>query len=261
MASGPITSWQIDGEIMETVTDFIFLGFKLTADGDCSHEIKRGLFLGWKVMTNLDSILQKDLSNQSYGFSSSHVWMRELNYKNWVPKKKKNKNWVPKNWCFWTVVLEKILESSLDCKEIQSVNPKGNQSWIFIARTDNWSWNSNTLAAWCEELTHWKRIWCWQRLKVGGEGDDRRWDGWMASLTQWTWVWASSRSWWWTGRPGVLQSMRWQRVGHDWATELNWTSPLPCIPWWDGDRMDHCRSCPTKKGENGRLVPLSDYDW
>ena len=86
-----------------------------------------------------------------------------------------------------------------------------------------WSWNSNTLATWCEELTHWKRSWCWERLKVGGEGDDRGWDGWMASLTQWTWVWASSGSWWWTGKPGMLQSIGSQRVRHDWEAELNWT--------------------------------------
>ena len=84
-----------------------------------------------------------------------------------------------------------------------------------------WSWNSNTLATWCEELTHWKRPWFWERLKARGEGDDRVWDGWMASLTQWTWVWVNSRSWWCTGRPGVLQSMGSQRVGHDWVTELN----------------------------------------
>jgi len=84
------------------------------------------------------------------------------------------------------------------------------------------SWNSNTLATWCKELTHRKRPWCWERLKAGGEGDDRAWDGWMASLTQWTWVWASSRSWWWTGKPGMLQSMGPQRIGHDWVTELNW---------------------------------------
>ena len=94
-----------------------------------------------------------------------------------------------------------------------------------------WSWNSNTLATWCEELTPWKRPWCWESLKAGGEGDDRGWDGWMASPTQWTWVWASSGCWWWTGRPGVLQSMASQRVRHDWVTELNWTSlnSLPCL--------------------------------
>ena len=85
-----------------------------------------------------------------------------------------------------------------------------------------WSWNSNTLATWCEELTYLKRPWCWQRLKARGEGDDRGWDGWMASTTQWTWVWINSGSWWWTGRPGVLRFMGLQRVGHDWATELNW---------------------------------------
>ena len=85
------------------------------------------------------------------------------------------------------------------------------------------SWNSNTLATWCEELTHLKRPWCWERLKARGEGDDRGWDGWMASPTQWTWVWVNSGSWWWTGRPGVLQSMGSKRVRHDWATELNWT--------------------------------------
>ena len=89
-----------------------------------------------------------------------------------------------------------------------------------------WSWNSNLLATWCEELTPWKRPWCWERLKARGKGDDREWDGWMASPTRWMWVWASSGSWWWTGKPGVLQSMRSQRVGHDWVTELNWTGPV-----------------------------------
>ena len=86
-----------------------------------------------------------------------------------------------------------------------------------------WSWNSSTLATSCEELTHWKRLWCWEGLGAGGEVDDRGWDGWMASLTRWMWVWVNSRSWWWTGRPGVLWFMGSQRVGHDWATELNWT--------------------------------------
>ena len=133
IAVNPITSWQIDGEIMETVTDFIFLGSKITADGDCSHKIK--MLAPWKTSyENLDSILKSRditlpicLSSQSYGFSSSHVWMWELDYK---------ESQVLKNWCFWTVVLEKTLESSLNCKESQPVNPKGNQSWVFIGRTD-----------------------------------------------------------------------------------------------------------------------------
>ena len=85
-----------------------------------------------------------------------------------------------------------------------------------------WSCNSNTLATSCEELTYWKRPWCWEGLGTGGEGDNRGWDGWMASQTRWTWVWVNSRSWWWTRRPGVLQFMGSQRIGHDWATELNW---------------------------------------
>ena len=92
----------------------------------------------------------------------------------------------------------------------------------FLWREWCWSWNSITLATSCEELTHWKRLWCWKGLGAGGEGDNRGWDGWMASLTRWTWVWVNSGSWWWTGRPGVLRFMESQRVRHDWATELNW---------------------------------------
>jgi len=86
-----------------------------------------------------------------------------------------------------------------------------------------WSWNSNTFTTWCEELTHWKRPWCWERLRAGGEGDDREWDGWMASRTQRTWVWVNSGNWWWTGRSGMLLSMGSQRIGRDWVSELNWT--------------------------------------
>ena len=134
MASGPITSWETDGETEETGSDF-FGGSKSTADGDCSHEIKRRLLLGRKVMTNLDSNIKKQRhyfankgpSGYSYGFSSGHVWMWELD---------SEESWAPKNWCFWAVVLEKTLESPLDCKEIQSVHPEGDQSWVFIGRTD-----------------------------------------------------------------------------------------------------------------------------
>ena len=154
----------------------------------------------------------KGLSSQSFGFSSSHVWMWELDCE---------EGWVLKNWCFWTVVLEKTLESPLDRKEIQPVHPKGNQLNIHW-KDWCWIWNSHPLATWCEELTDLKRPWCWERLKARGKGDGRGWDGWMASPTQRTRVWASSRSWWWTGKPGMLQSMGSQRVRHDWATELNW---------------------------------------
>ena len=117
------------------------------------------------------------------------------------------RSWAAKNWGFWTVVLEKTLESPLDCKEIQRVHPKGNQSWIFIGTTDAEAETpilSPDVKNW---LTHWKRPWYWERLKAGREGDDRGWDGWMASPTRGTWVWVDSRSWWWTGRPGVLWFM------------------------------------------------------
>ena len=116
-------------------------------------------------------------------------------------------------------------KSPLDCKEIKPVHPKGDQSWTFIGRIDA---EAKTPILWPPDaknwLIHWKRLWCWERLKVGGEGDNRGWDGWMASPTQWTWVWVSSGSWWWTGKPGVLQSMGSQRVRHGWAMELNWDS-------------------------------------
>ena len=123
------------GKQWGTMSDFIFGGSKITADGDCNHEIKRRLLLRRKIMTNLDSILKKQRhyfankgpSSQGYGFSSGHVWMSELDYK---------ESWAPKNWCFWTVVLEKTLESPLDCKEIQTVHPKGDQPWDFFGRKD-----------------------------------------------------------------------------------------------------------------------------
>ena len=139
MAPGPTTSWQTDGRTVETVTDFIFLGSKIIAAGDCSHEMKKCLLLGRKDMTNPDGILKsRDITLptkvclvKAMGFCSCHVWMWELDQK---------ESWGLKNGCFWTVVLEKTLESPLardfQGKEIQPVNPKGNQSWIFIGRTE-----------------------------------------------------------------------------------------------------------------------------
>ena len=138
--------------------------------------------------------------------------MWELDYK---------KSWAMKNWCFWTVALEKTLESPLDSKEIQPVHPKRNQSWIFIGMTD-----AETPILWPPDVKNWL---IWKDPDAGEDwrqeekGTTRGRDGWMASLTQWTWVWVNSGSWWWTGRPGVLQSMGSQRVKHNWVTELNWT--------------------------------------
>ena len=144
-------------------------------------------------------------------------------------------SWVPKNLCFWTVVLEKTLESPLDCKEIKPVHLRGRSVLGVHWKNWCWSWTSSTLATSWEELTDWKRPWCWEGLGAGGEGDDGGWDGWMASPTWWTWVWVNSRSWRRTGRPGMLQFMGSQRVRHDWVTELNWiwaiVSSQSCF-WW-----------------------------
>ena len=132
--------------------------------------------------------------------------------------------WAPKTWCFWIVVLEKTLESPLDCKEIQPVHFKGDQPWDFFGRNDAkaetpvlWQPHANSWLIWKDSDAG--RDW-WQEEK--GTAEDEI-DGWIASLTRWTWVWVNPGSWWWTGRPGVLRFMRPQRVGHDWGTELNWT--------------------------------------
>ena len=144
----------------------------------------------------------KDPSSQVYGFG--HVWMWELDCE---------ESWALKNRCFWTVVLEKTLENPLDCKEIQSIlkaiSPGCSLEGMLLKLKLQYFRTS------CEELTHCKRLWCWEGLGAGGEGDDKGLDGWMASRTQWTWVWLNSGSWWWIGRPGMLRFMGSQRVGHD----------------------------------------------
>ena len=131
-------------------------------------------------------------------------------------------SWVPKNWCFWTVVLEKTPESPLDCKEIHPVHFEGDQPWDYFGRNDA---KAETPVLWPCDMKSWligkdsdAGRDCGQEEKMDNIG----WDGWMASLTQWTWVWVISGGWWWTGRPGVLRFMGSQRVGHDWVTELNW---------------------------------------
>ena len=150
MVSCPIISWQIDGETMQTVTDFIFLGSKITADSDCSHNIKRHLLLGRKAVTNLNSILKSGdiiLSTKVHLVKAMvfPVVMYEC-------KLHSKESWVLKNWCFWTVVLEKTLESPLDYKEIQPVNPKGNQPWILIGRTDD---EAETPILWAPDAKSW----------------------------------------------------------------------------------------------------------
>ena len=144
-----------------------------------------------------------------YRCESCHVQMWELDHK---------ECWAPKKWCFWAVLLEKTLKSPLESKEIKPVNSKWNQSWIFTGRTDA---EAEVLLLWPSDVKSQliRKDLMLRKIEAGGEGDDRGWDGWTASLTQCTWVWASSRRWWRTGKPGVLQSIGLQNVRHDWATE------------------------------------------
>ena len=162
-------------------------------------------------------------------------------------------NRVLKNWCFWTVVLEKTLESPLDCKEIQPVNLKGNPSWMIIVRTDA---EAETPILWPPDTKNWLigKDPDAGRLKVGGEGDNRGWDCWMASQTQWTWVWVNSGNWWWTRRPDMLQSIGSQRDRHDWATELNWTES------WNVRCPGICSiAVPIKSRRSEKIIPVGPH--
>ena len=169
------------------------LGLKITADGDCSHEIKRCLLLGRKVMTNLDSVLRsRDITLPTKVCLVRAMVFPVVMYgcKSWTRKKAEHQRTdVFELWC-WRRLLQVSWTARRSNQPIlREICPAYSlEGWC-------WSWNYNILATWCEELTHLKRPWCWERLKVGGEGDNRGWDGWMASLTQWTWVWVSSRMW------------------------------------------------------------------
>ena len=174
--------------------DFIFWGSKITADGDCSHEIKRRLLLGCKVMTNLDSILKsRDIILPTKVCLVKAMVFPVVMYgcESWTIKKAECQRIDAfELWC-----LRRLLRVPWTVR-------RSNQSFLKgISLTLHWkdwcwSWSSNTLATWCEELTHWKRPWCWERLKVGGKGDNRGWDGWLVSPSWWTWVWVNSGSWW-----------------------------------------------------------------
>ena len=139
----------------------------------------------WHIKKQMHCFANKVCLAKALVFPVSHVWMQELDY---------TESWALKNWCFWTVMLEKTLESSLSSKKIQPVHPKGNQYWMFIGRTDS---EAETPILWPPNVKNWlmERPWCWERLKAGEEGGDRGWDGWMALPIQWTWVWVSSESW------------------------------------------------------------------
>ena len=190
--------------------------------------MKRRLLLGRKAMSNLDSILKiRDITLLTKVHLVKTVVFPVVKYgcESWTIKKAECQRIDAfELWCWrrrlrvpWTA----RRSNQFILKEINL-----NIHW------KDWCWSSsfNILAPWCEELTPWKRPGCWEKWKAGGEEDDRGWDGWMASPTQWTWVWVNSGSWWWTGRPGVLRFMASRTVGHDWATELNWTENHR--KWW-----------------------------
>ena len=193
-----------------------FLGFKITADGDCSHEIKRHLLLGRKVMTNLDSILKsRDITLPTKVCLVKALGFPVVIYgcESWTIKKAEHRRTDAfKLWCWRRLLRVPWTARRSNQSILNEVSPEYSLEGLKL--------KLQYLAIWCKELTHLKRPWCWERLRAG-EGDDREWDGWMALPTQWTWVWVNSGNWWWIGRPGLLQSMGSQRVGHDWATELN----------------------------------------
>ena len=210
---------------MERVTDFVFLGSRITVDGDWSHKIKRRLLLGRKAVMNLDSILKKQrhhfadkgLYSQSYGFSSSHVQMWELDQK---------EGWAPKYWCFWTVVLEKTLESLLGCKEIQPVHPKGDQSWVLIGRND---YEAETPKLWPPDAKSWliekdpDAGKDWRQEEKGTTEDEM--GGWHHWLNGHEFEQAPGAG---EGQGGLVWCGPWGgRVGQDWATGLNWRAPCP----------------------------------
>ena len=176
------------------------------------------LLLGRKVMTNLDSIFKsRDTTLPTKVRLVKAMVFSVVMYgcENWTMKKAERQRIDAfELWCWRRLLRVPWTAKRSSQSIIKEISP--GKEWC-------WSWNSSTLATSCQELTHWKRLWCWKGLGAGGEGDDRGWDGWMASLTRWTWVWVNSGSWWWTGRPGVLRFMGSQGVGHDWATDLIWS--------------------------------------
>ena len=222
MASSYITSWQIDGETMKQWLTLFLRGSKITADDDCSHEIKRCLLLGRKVMANLDSILKSrdiTLPTKVHLVNAMVFPVAMYGCESWTVKRAERQRIDAfELWCWKRLLSIPWTARRSNQSILKEISPGCSLEGLMLKLKLQYFGESAS-----EGLTHLKRLWCWERLKVGGEGDDRGWDGWVASPTQWTWVWVNSGSWWRTGRPGLLQSMASQRVGHDWVTELNWT--------------------------------------
>ena len=204
--------------IWETVADFIFLASKITADGDCSHEIKRCLLLGKKVMTNLDSILKsRDITLPTKVRLVKAMVFPVVMYgcESWTIKKAEHWRIDAFEMWYWIRLL-RVPWTARRSKSIpKEISPGCSLEGLMLKLKLQYFGTS------CKELTHWKRPWSWEGLGAGGEGNDRGWDGWMASPTRWTWVWVNSGSWWWTGRPGVLQSVG--SLQSETTEQLNWT--------------------------------------
>ena len=237
MASGPITSCQIDGETVETVADFIFLGSEITADGDCSYEIKRRLLLGRKVMTNLDSISKnRDITLPTKVHLVKAMVFPVVMYgcESWTIKK--SEHWridAFELWCWRRLLRVPWMAKRSNQSILKEISPRcsleGLMLKLKLQYLDDLVWRVDSL----------EKTLMLEKIEEGGEGEDKGrrrgeggWDGWMASPTRWTWVWVNSGSWWWTGRSGVLRFMGSQRVGQAWATELNWYLHLYGLPWW-----------------------------
>ena len=221
---------------METVADFTFGSSKITADGDCSHEIKRCLLLGRKAMTKLDSIFKsKDITLPTKVHLVKAIVFPVVMYgcESWTIKKAEH--WridAFELWCWRRLLRLPWTERRSNHSILKEISPGCSLEGMMLKLKLQY------FGYLMRRVTHWKRLWCWEGLGAGGEGDDRGWDGWMASPTQWTWVWVNSRSWWWTGRPGMLWLMGSQRVRHYWVTELNLTGYIWC---WDVSLMQNAK--------------------
>ena len=227
------------------LSDFILGGAKITADGDCSHEIKRRLLLGRKVMTNVGSILKsKDITLPTKVHLVKVLVCPVVTYgcESWTIKKGEcQRTDASELWCWRRLLRVPWTARRSNQSILKEISPECSLEWLILKLKLQYfghlMWRADSF----------ERPWCWERLRAEGEGDDRRWDGWMASPTQWTWVWVDSGSWWWTGRPGVLWFMVLQRVRHDWETELNWTE---CSTFTEGEgddrRWDDWMASPTQ---------------
>ena len=227
MASGVITSWQIGGETGERVSDLIFLSPKITADGDCSHEIKRRLLLGRKVMTSLDGILKsRDITVPTKVLLVMAMVFPVVMYgcESWTAKKAEHRRIDAfELWCWRRLLTVSWTAMGSNQSVLKEIRPEYSLEALMLKLKLQYFGHL------MQRAYSFESPWCWERLRAGGEGDNRGWDGWMASPTQWTWVWVNSGSWWWTGRPGVLRFMALQRVGHDWVTKLTDFLFLPIL--------------------------------